>query len=177
MWAYKERLLRRREPQSGCVGGDTQLKKKWAYKQRLMWLSYQLQHILHNNIQLIQTSHLHQQFRKLCLFHLCLGKNSTSKHDCDSRHFQPPLCHRTVDDHLFPHDQTWDAKETRGEWWTSSVSQQNDNKWGEEMGKREYKSQYSTEPKLSHGTRWPVRLRIDVLTIAGYEVFCNLNWW
>ena len=26
-------------------------------------------------------------------------------------------------------------------------------KWGEDMGKREYKSQYSTEPKLSHGTR------------------------
>ena len=25
--------------------------------------------------------------------------------------------------------------------------------WGEEMGKREYKSQYSTEPKFSHGTR------------------------
>ena len=39
-----------------------------------MYLSYQLQHILHNNIQLIQTSYLHQQFRKSCLFHLCLGK-------------------------------------------------------------------------------------------------------
>ena len=44
-----------------------------------------------------------------------LGKNSTGKHDCDSRHFQPTLCHRTVDDHLFPHDQTCDAKGTRGE--------------------------------------------------------------
>ena len=42
--------------------------------QRQMYLSCQLQHILHNNIQLIQTSHLHQQFRKSCLFHLCLGK-------------------------------------------------------------------------------------------------------
>lgn len=85
-----------------------------------------------------------------------LGKNSTGKHDCDSRHFQPTLCHRTVDDHLFPHDQICDAKETRGEWWTSCVSQQNDSKWAEDMGKREYKSQYPTKPKFSHGTRWTV---------------------
>ena len=89
-------------------------------------------------------------------------KYSSVEHDCDSRHFQPTLrCHRTVDDHLFPHDQTCDAKGTRGEWWTCCVSQQNDNKWGEDMGKREYKSQYSTEPKLSHGTRWTVRLSND----------------
>ena len=88
-------------------------------------------------------------------------KYSSVEHDCDSRHFQPTLCHRTVDDHLFPHEQTCDAKGTRGEWWTCRVSQQNDNKWGEEMGKREYKSQYSTEPKFSYRTRWTVRLSND----------------
>ena len=94
----------------------------------------QLQHILHN-FQLIQMIHLHQQFRKFCLFHLCLEKNYTGKHDCYSIYFQPSLrCHRTVDDHLFPLDQTCDAKGTRGEWWTCRVSQQNDSKWGEEMG-------------------------------------------
>ena len=117
---------------------------------------------LHFCIQLIQTSHLHQQFRKSCVFHLCLGKYSTGKHDFDSRHFQPTLrYHRTVDDHLFPHEETCDAKGTRGEWWTCCVSQQNDNKWAEEMCKREYKSQYSTKPKFFHGKRWTVRLSND----------------
>ena len=129
--------------------------------------SYWLQHIFHNNIQLIQTSYLHQQFRTSCVIHLCLGKYATAKHDCDSRHFQPTLCHRTVDDHLLPHEQTCDAKGTRGEWWTCCVSQQNDNKWAEEMGKREYKSQYPSKlskPKLSHGTRWTVRLSNDAFS-------------
>ena len=92
----------------------------------------------------------------------CLGKYSTGKHDFVSRHFQPTLrYHLTVDDHLFPHEETCDAKGTRGEWWTCCVSQQNDNKWAEEMGKREYKSQYSTKPKFSHGKRWTVRLSND----------------
>ena len=74
-------------------------------RQRWMPTSYKAQHILQNNIQLIQTSHLHQRFRTSCVFHLCSGKNPTGKHDFDSRHFQPTLwCHRTVDDHLFPYE-------------------------------------------------------------------------
>ena len=140
--------------------------------------SYWLQHIFHNNIQLIQTSYLHQQFRTSCVFHLCLGKYATAKHDCDSRHFQPTLCHRTVNDHLLPHEQTCDAKGTRGEWWTCCFSQQNDNKWGEDMGKREYKSQYSTEPKFSHGTRWTVRLSNDASSFQKLKLMIvrYFNW-
>ena len=85
---------------------------------------------------------------------------------------------RTVDDHLLPHEQTCDAKGTRGEWWTCCFSQQNDNKWGEEMSKREYKSQYSTEPKFSHGTRWTVRLSNDASSFQKLKLMIvrYFNW-